>query len=169
MKQQTIPHDSTVLAQSIYSEFEATRTAFLGLLETLSDADWKRNSANRAWNVGELMAHITQFIDVALPMLVKNARKGKAMSLPKWLANRVNVMMARSYARKLTRQSIAQRYEAAHAAALALLDGVKDREWDMVTCFPDGERITIEGLFRRHAHHFEEHAQQVRQGLRRDA
>ena len=169
MKQQTITRDSTALRQTIRSEFETSHANFLRLLETLSETDWKRKSANRAWDVGELMGHMTQYLDVALPMLVQNARKGKAMRLPKALANRINVMMARSYARKLSRQTIAQRYETAQRAALALLDGVKDEEWGLSTCFPDGERITIEGLFRRPAQHFEEHAQQVRLGLRRES
>ncbi|GAC1365755.1 MAG: hypothetical protein NVS2B12_26500 [Ktedonobacteraceae bacterium] len=169
MKQQTtIARDSAALIQPIRADLATTRSAFLALLDTLSDEEWKSRSANRAWKIGEMMAHTTQYIDVALPMLVKNARNRKTMSLPPFLANRINVMLTRSYARKLTRQSIARRYETAHTAALALLEGVQDQEWDLATCFPDGERITIEGLFRHHAHHFEEHAQQVQQGLHRN-
>ena len=85
-------------------------------------------------------------------------------------SNRLNVIMTRIGAIGLTRQSAAEKYNAAHASALRALEGVEDQEWDLGVDYPGWDRllnghVTLERLFRYLAIHFQVHAEQIRQGL----
>ena len=49
--------DGTITRESARAEIEATRTAFHELLDSLSEADFKKKSGNGAWSNGQLMWH----------------------------------------------------------------------------------------------------------------
>jgi hypothetical protein len=108
---------------------------------------------------------MTSYLDLVVPLGLANARKGKNMpKLPGFIMNRVNFMMARSYTRKQSRQTIAATYDKAHARALELLDGIGEAEWGLATTLPIG-RLNIEEIFKHHTRHFQLHRQDILEGL----
>jgi len=150
---------------AIRSQFEATRTAFHGLLESLSADDWKGKSGNEGWTVGQLMWHIAWGAGY-FPQGVEACRKGKAPNPPTWLMNPANLLVTRLGSRGATPTSVAEKYDRAHAAILECLDGVGDDEWQLgVKAF--GRYTTIEGTFERFSEHYLEHETEIRQGLGR--
>src|SRR5689334_24571631 len=134
---------------AIRADMEATRTAYHQLLDSLSDADLQRPCAISKWTIQEVLCHMTLLIEQAVPMMVKQARKGKPM--PKLLDTRfghwMNYQMAVRAARKATPAVIGQRYDAAHSNLLRLLESVREREWTLPTGYPDGRPLTMETVF----------------------
>jgi hypothetical protein len=152
---------------TIRADMEATRMAYHRLLDTLSDAEMQRPCAISTWTIQEVLCHMALLIEQAVPMMVKQARKGKSM--PKLLDTRfghwMNYQMAVRAARKATRASIAQRYDAAHSNLLQLLENVRESEWVLPTAYPDGRALTMETVFHVPTEHFELHAAWIRQTL----
>jgi DNA-binding CsgD family transcriptional regulator len=106
-------------------------------------------------------------VEQAVPMMAKQARKRKSM--PRLLDTRfghwMNYQMAVRAARKATRASLAQRYNAAHSNLLQLLDNVHAEEWNLPTAYPDGRPLTMETVFHVPTEHFELHAAWIQQAL----
>jgi hypothetical protein len=152
---------------TIHADMEATRTAYHRLLDSLSDADLQQPCVISKWTIQEVLCHMALLIEQAVPMMVKQARKGKPM--PKLLDTRfghwMNYQMAVRAARKATRASIARRYDAAHANLVRLLENVRESEWDLPTAYPDGRPLTMETVFHIPTEHFELHAAWIRQTL----
>lgn len=151
------------------SELEITRQAFHALLALLAPEDWDRPSHNPAWTIGELLWHITSYLLVIPQQLIwlqTNTFPDPFTASADEL-NAENEQQTREEARGHTVSSIAQTYEAGHAAALAALDRVRDDQWQCGVQLPDmgptfhDEYRTIEGLFRYHGRHFAEHAPQI--------
>ena len=151
--------------EAILANFEATRAAYHELLGSLSEEDWRHKSGNAGWTVGQLLWHIAWGAGY-FPQGVEACRKGKAPNPPAWLMNPLNLLITRIGSRNATPLSVGDKYDAAHAAILACLDGVQDGEWQMgVTAF--GRYTTIAGTFQRFRDHFEEHEADIRKGLGR--
>src|SRR5262249_51304963 len=131
---------------TIRADMEATRTAYHWLLDSLSDAEMQLPCVISTWTIQEVLCHMALLIEQAVPMMVKQARKGKSM--PRLLDTRfghwLNYQMAVRATRKATRASIAQRYDAAHSNLLRLLENVRESEWDLPTAYPDGRPLTME-------------------------
>jgi hypothetical protein len=152
---------------TIRADMEATRTAYHRLLDALSDADLQRPCVISKWTIQEVFCHMALLLEQAVPMMIKQARKGTSM--PKLLDTRfghwLNYQMAVRAARKATHASIAQRYDAAHANLLRLLENVRESAWDLPTAYPDGRPLTMETVFHVPTEHFELHAAWIRQTL----
>lgn len=147
--------------EEIRAELAATRAAFHEILGGLSDADWRRDTANPGWNVGHLLHHLTWSLEV-LPREVASARRSQGMyNLPPALGNPLSAAITRWGARRHSLASIARRYDAAYAAVLQTLDEVRDDEWRQGAPFWGKGYIDIEGLFRAQAHHIVEHGGQI--------
>jgi hypothetical protein len=149
---------------AIRAELEQTRVAFHRLLDSLSEADWKRKSRNPAWTTGELMSHMAQILDF-YRNCIENARRGKATvpGLPLPLLNWLNAFDTRRKARKATSAQVAQSYDANHARLLALLNTIQPHDWGLKTRSPlsPGGYLTIEAAFHGPTTHFKEHREQV--------
>jgi hypothetical protein len=151
--------------EAIRAELETTRTQYHELLNSLSDEDWKRRSGNEGWAAGQVLWHIAWGAGY-FPQGVEACRKGKARNPPPWLMNPANFLITRIGSRRATPASVAAKYDAAHAAILACLDGVKDDEWQLgVKSF--GRFTTIEGTVERFNDHFREHEAEIKRGLGR--
>jgi hypothetical protein len=145
----------------VRADLAATRTAVQQILAGMSAADWRRRSANPAWTVGEVLAHLTLSLE-HVPREVECARRGRGMyNLPRILAGPVNMLATRLLARRYTWQTIARQYDAAYAAALRTLEGVGDDEWRLGARFFGEGFKDIETLFRGQAHHLAEHGQDI--------
>src|SRR5689334_13008626 len=134
---------------TIRADMEASRTAYHRLLDSLSDADPQRPCVISKWTIQEVLCHMALLLEQAVPMMVRQARKGKPM--PKLLDTRfghwLNYQMAVRAARKATPAVIGQRYDAAHSNLLRLLESVREREWTLPTGYPDGRPLTMETVF----------------------
>ncbi len=150
---------------SIRAELDQTHAAYHELLGSLSEEDWRARSANPAWRVGQLMWHVVRGMEF-FSEAVGQCRRGKAPNPPAFLVNIGNVVLTRLGSRGATPGSVAQKYDAAHAALLTCLDGVKDDEWQLsVTSY--GTFHTIESTFGSVAEHYEEHQADILKGLGR--
>jgi uncharacterized protein (TIGR03083 family) len=151
--------------EAIRGELEATRSQYRELLDSLSDEDWNKKSGNPAWNVRQLMWHLargTEFVSET----VGQCRRGKAPNPPAFLIDTGNTLLNRWGSRGATRESVAAKYEAGHAALVTLLDTLADDEWQKgVTAYRTP--FTIESSFRSVREHFEEHEADIKQGLGR--
>jgi hypothetical protein len=58
---------------------ETTRTAYRKLLQSLSDAEMARPCAISKWTIKEVLCHMVLLVEQAVPMMVKQSRKGKPM------------------------------------------------------------------------------------------
>jgi len=153
---------------AIRAEMNASRQAFHALLNAVPPEDWRRKSLATAFTVAELFEHIVHGLEL-IPEEVEAIRKGKNyLNFPSWFTGKISLLMTRRAARNATPQSIAERYDAAHAEALRLLDTVRDDEWRKGAHFFGEGYWTMEFIFRGVvSQHFEEHAAQIRETLRR--
>ncbi|MGD2077159.1 MAG: DinB family protein [Chloroflexota bacterium] len=148
--------------QAIRAELEETRVAFHALLATIPDDAFEQATRNPAWNVRQMLYHIVMAVEM-LPQDIKLIRKGRLISPPAWLFNRVNVYVTRWRARNHTRESLAIAYDKAHAAVLAIMDDMQAGEWSLTGKYPavggeltGGER-SIAMMYHYLSQHFQEH------------
>lgn len=143
--------------QTMRAELEATRTAFLAFLDSLSEDQWHQKSLDSAWTVGEVMVHLLWALE-QLPKEVASARRGKGMfNMPKMLADPLSYWYTRWMARSATPESISRRYNAAMTAVLRTLDNVKESDLTLGAPFYGHGFYTIADLFHTPAEHFAEH------------
>jgi len=143
---------------------EETRSAFHAVVESLTDADWHRKTSSTAWTIGEMLTHLT-FTLAHTPEAIEHLRQGKNYHNPpsflNWLGHLINRRLAQQSARSQTRASILARYDKAHTAMLATVEGMRDDEWGRgANCFGAGYK-TILDLCQMLSSHFQEHAAQI--------
>lgn len=154
------------LREQIRRELASNRRAYHALLATLTDADLHRPSANAAWTIKEVLFHMSASLAYVAPEIAA-ARRGKNLyPMPPWLYDWLNVWLARRSSAKQTRQTLAQRYDAAYDATIRSLDTIQEDEWGKRTKFFAFE-ASIETLFRRQTEHFLAHATEIRQVIER--
>ena len=157
--------ESAPRREAIRAELKTTRAAYHELLNSLSPEDWEKKSGNPAWSVGQLMWHIA-WGDNFAPQAVASCKRGRGLNPPQFIGNTVNMLITRWGARRATPQSVADKYDATHTAILAVLDKVKEGEWDKgAKIF--GEFFTVESVLRSPVSHFKEHEADVLKGLGR--
>src|SRR6476661_3627205 len=112
----------TVDRQAILAELEATRVAFHELLDSLSDAELTRPSANAGWTVKEDLWHIAYAVGF-MSGLIERARTGRQglRFIPAPLRDWGSLQLVRWSARRTDRAALARRYDAGHARFLASL------------------------------------------------
>lgn len=155
--------------EELRAELEATRSAYHALLAQISAADWRRPDGDSRRTIGEDLVHITGYLESVLPLGVAAARQGKAHVLPPLppaLVHGISYLGSKFQSRGQTGQTVAARYDTAHAAALALLAGIGDAEWPLATTLVS-DHFTVAELFHHHTVHFAEHAAAIRLTLRR--
>jgi hypothetical protein len=166
-----LPGGETV-REELRAGMETTRVAFHALLDSLTDEDWHKPSGNPAWTIGQVAFHMT-LAPRMLPADVRLIRRGRRIPKPPaFLFNRLNVLLTRLGARRLTRQIVSEKYDTAHALAVGALDTIGEDEWGKGLDYPSWDpllsgHVTLERLFRYLTVHFECHAAQIREGLSR--
>ncbi len=107
--------------------------------------------------MAEVFVHLTWALE-QLPREVESARRGKGMfNMPKRLSDFFSYWYIRWTARSAKREPVGRRYDAAIAASLRALDGVKDDEWALGADFYGHGFHTIADLFRVPGQHITEH------------
>lgn len=142
---------------AIRAELEASRTAFLALVDATSDERWQRRSPTTRWTEGQVLVHLTWAVE-QLPREVESARRGKGMfNFPKRVADPLSYWITRWMARKATRESLAQRYNEAIAAVLETLGDVQESDWERGARFYGERFYTVAELFHTPADHLAQH------------
>src|SRR5215208_628334 len=149
---------------AILAELEQTRRSYHELLGSLTDVEWRRKSRNPAWSVGQLMWHLASGIKFSADG-VERSKNGKGFNPPGFLVNPMNTMMTKFGARKATKDSVAQDYDAGHQKILVALDAVGDDDWKKGAKF-FGQPMTVEDQLHSVKQHFDEHNADI-QAVRR--
>ena len=150
---------------ALRNELESTRAAFHALLDSLSEADWKKKSANAAWSVGQLMWHLGFGMDF-FPRAIEYCRKGTGPNPPAFVIGIGNVMITRFGSRGATPRSASEKYDEGNAKLLSLLDSIGDDEWSKSARIYQND-YTIAKLFPEVTVHFREHEADILKGLGR--
>jgi hypothetical protein len=147
--------------EALRAQLEETRLAFHTLVESLTEAQWHSKIRSTAWTVGEVMTHLALSLAFK-PETIAHVRRGKNhLNLPPWLTPRIGYLLVKYSARRKTRHSILARYDQAHGALLACLDGITDQEWNLgAFCYGEGYK-TLREVCQAPVSHFQEHAAQV--------
>lgn len=160
---------ATTTGETLRQELKETRLAYHALLAAIPDSAWDNPTPNPAWNVRQMMFHITLALRF-LPGDIALLRRGHSLKVPPWLFNRVNEWYTGWAGNRQTRSSLAAEYDRHHESALALLDTIEPDEWMLAGEYPDINQNlqgtqTIADMFHYLTVHFEEHAADVRQSL----
>jgi hypothetical protein len=78
-------------------------------------------------------------------------------NMPVWVRDPLSLLATRWQARATTRELASHRYAAAIAAVDALLDTIKDDEWQCGARFYGERFYSVEDLYHTPAHHLAEH------------
>ena len=164
--------------EAIYKQLESTRSRFHSLLDSLSEADFEKQSLNPGWTNGEILAHMTFgfiVINVLLPMARLWGRLPKGSS--KWFAwllnaltgpfNWFNAVGTRGQGKVFTYQRLGKIYDRAYFSLLQKIDSIKEDEWERGMYYPTkwdanfDEFMTLEKLFHYPVIHFNFHLTQI--------
>ena len=162
----------------IVEQLETTRAKFHTLLAVLSEQDFQRQSLNRGWTNGEILAHMTFgfiVINVLLPLARLWGKLPKGSS--RWFAwllnsftgpfNWFNALGARSQAKFFTRQRIGKIFDRVYFSLLKKVNSIQEGEWQHGMYYPTkwdsnfSEFMTLEKLFQYPIIHFNFHLGQI--------
>ncbi len=170
--QQEMGYDVSALAATFRSELAAAHAEFQQVLEHLTNEDLALPTSNPAWSVGEQLMHIVywlQYTPEAVQLVRKRAslRSRLSRAVPAALFDQLNIWLTHQAARGQTRQTILQRYNLAHQAALNTLESIRPEEWTQGALFAafHGEYRTITTIFRSNIVHQAEHLDVIRRAL----
>ncbi len=153
--------------QAIREHLASTHLGFHALLDGLTNSDLRRRSGNPAWTVGAVLTHLVWSLEL-LPREVTSARKGQGMfNLPPTLRDVLNAWATCLAARGQTTETLRHRYDAAFAAAMATLEGVRDSELQVGARFWSEGFRDIAGLYAGQVDHLAEHGVDVRRAVPR--
>lgn len=167
MSDKTNPKD---IKEGLRKELEGTRLAYHALLEELDDSVLDQPSVNPAWNIGQVLYHITtahQF----LPQDVRIFRGGRMITPPDWLFNFINVWFTRLSSMRRDRRSLAKLYDERHRTVMKTLAGIQDDEWGITADSADrqgflgGGMATLADMFHYLTTHYDEHEADIRESL----
>ena len=149
--------------ERLRADLEAARDEYHRALATITDEQWTMPSSNPKWTVGAVLAHIVLGLDT-VPLRLRAARQGRPrMRMPRVAFDIVNTWLSRRLSRKHDRATIGRYFDEKHTVVLALLDGVDDREWALVS-HVYVQRFTVEEIFGYQVEHIRGHIAEVTAG-----
>ncbi len=162
--------------EALQKEIEETRIRFHQLLDEIPDSAFDKPSGNAAWNVGEVLYHMS----IAPRFLVEDVRmiSGQRWAyrlipilFPKRLFDWLNARLTRYGARHLSRQFLADEYEKAHRRTLETLSKLNEGDMQKSLEYPDWDpllsgKVTMERLFHYVKAHFDSHEEEIRRALK---
>ena len=155
------------IRQRLRSELDTTRQEFHQLLNEIAEEDLDQPSLNPTWTIREVLYHMS-LAPRNLPSDVRLIRHLKWVPrIPAGPFNRLNAYLTQRGARKTTKNSLAEKYDQAHARTLGALETIADEEWAFGVNYPDwdpmlSEPVTLERLFQYISLHFNAHAQEIK-------
>jgi hypothetical protein len=159
----TRPIDTTDARRSeIRAGLEDARTAFQDLLMSLAREDLGSRSSRSDWTVFEAAVHVVASLE-RTPALIAALRRDKDyMNVPMPVAEPAKRLITWSLARFATREALARRFDAAHAAIVVVLATIGDDEWARSGRAYGEGTWSVEHAFRHQAEHVHEHIHQIR-------
>ncbi len=146
--------------ERLRTELEAARDEYHRVLATITDEQWAMPSGNPRWTVGGVLAHIVLGLET-VPLRLRAARQQRPrMRMPRVAFDVINTWLTRRLSRRHDRTTIGRHFDEKHAAVLALLDGVDDREWELVSHVYI-QRFTVEEIFAYQVAHIRGHLAEV--------
>ncbi len=173
---------------ALRSELEASRLAFHALLDSLSEAELKKQSLNPRWTNEEVLFHIALGFFV-LPTLLPLARffgrfpKSFSQPLARLLDrcttpfNWINALSTRLGGSVWTPTSLGNTFDWVHARLVKTLDSLSEQEWQRCGMYAPThwdpvsfkDYMTLEDMFRMPLLHFTFHAKQIAREQNRGA
>jgi hypothetical protein len=161
----------------LHQEIEATRLAFHGLLDSISEDNYYLPSDNPAWTVGQVLYHMSlapRFMILDAQMIGRQRWIYRLIPriFPKRLFDWLNAHLTRFGARKLSCQLLGEEYDRGHSATLRALDSLSEADFAKSLPYPDWDplltgEVTMEYLFGYIKRHFDSHAEQIEKGIQR--
>ena len=158
------------IKEQLRVEIESTCQDFHQLLAEIPEEMLDKPSLNPDWTIRETLYHMS----LAPRNLKQDVRLIRNLKwVPKPPAgpfNLLNSYFTRRGARDLDKTGLAAKYDEAHASALAVLETMKDEEWQYSVEYPDWDpmlsgQVTLERLFHYIRLHFDTHAEEIRSVL----
>jgi len=167
------------ISESIRLEYEAARSTFHTVLNSLSEDDMRAKSHNPGWTNGEILFHLTfGFIILSsllplakffghLPKFYSQVFAGILNSMT-WFFNRVNQAGARSGGRLYSRQSIGYKFDKTINGLIKKSAAIEEREWQSGMYYPTkwdslfSRFMTLEKLFHYPVIHMQFHLDQIK-------
>jgi Mycothiol maleylpyruvate isomerase N-terminal domain len=116
-------------AEALAKKFEAKAQEATGVIERLSDADWKKTTSAEKWPVG-VVAHHMAMAHEAIAGLMKTVSGGQSVpNLTMDMLNQMNAKHAQEHATCTKAETLALHRKSA-AAAAAAVRGLGDAELD---------------------------------------
>ena len=160
------------IREELRQEIEETKAAFHELLDYVPDEAFPMPSDNPAWNVGEVLYHMSiapRMLGKDVKMIVDHNWVYRALPsiVPQALFDWTNKKLTKFGARHMSREFLAEAYDKAHESTIAALDSVEDSDFSKHVEYPDWDPmlsgdITLERLFHYIKAHFDAHAGQIR-------
>jgi hypothetical protein len=164
------------LKEDLAQELESTRQNFHHLLDSVPEALYNHPSANPAWTIGDVLYHLT----IGLPalhfeiwMIRFTPWMFKTLSdTTSRIFNWGNALFARQ-PKRITRQRLLKAYEAGHSGLISSLRQVREEDFRKSVSYPEAfvselaGVVTVERLFRYVTLHFEVHAKQIEDALKK--
>jgi hypothetical protein len=170
--------DEKRVKEKILVEYEATRSSFQALLNSLSDEDLQRKSLNPGWTNGEILFHMTfafMILSSLIPLVRFFGRLPRSYS--KLFArilngltgffNWINGLGARGGGRIYRGERISKKFNKVIFSLLRRLDAIPEKEWQRGMYYPTRwdalfkEYMTLEDVFLYPVIHFKFHLKQI--------
>jgi len=156
-----IDGNSTRVKDDLRQRLERARAEFYSLLDSIEDSQWNLPSRLPKWTIGATFAHICAGLGT-IPLRMKSAREGKPKQwMPRFVFDFVNTSLTKKLGRQYDRTSVRRYFDEQYAAAVALLEGVQDSEWDLVSRTYI-QRWTVQELFAYQPAHIAEHLDAIK-------
>jgi hypothetical protein len=164
------------LKEDLAQELESTRQNYHHLLDSVPEALYTHPSTNPAWTIGDVLYHLT----IGLPAL--RFEIWMIRSTP-WMFKTLNDTTSRIFnwgnglfarqPKRITRQRLLKAYEAGHAGLISSLRRVREADWGKSVIYPEAfvselaGVVTVERLFHYVTLHFEVHAKQIEDAIKK--
>ena len=165
-------------AKEICDLYYSTRDEFHGLLESVSEEDWKRQSLNSGWSNGEILAHIVfgfLILNALFPMarmwgkLPRETSKpfARFLNLITGPFNWINALGARGQGKVFTYHRIGRVFDKTISSLISKANCLQDDEWQTGMYYPTkwdpnfSDFMTLKKLFLYPVDHFRLHQNQI--------
>ena len=149
-------------------EIVETQQRFNELLERIPETLYLQPSDNPAWNIGQVLYHMSiaprfMVTDVAMIMRSPRAVQNLISFFPQRVFDWLNMRMTQRGAKRPTPEYLRAEYDQAHDRVLALFDTLDESDFKMSMHYPGWDpmlqgEVTLAELFGYIKRHFEAHA-----------
>ena len=148
------------------TELDQSRAEYRELIGGMSEADLSRCPPGYTWTNRQAAWHLA-FLQNRVPRTAPRIRSGRGMDPPKLVWRTMGVgfdIYAKLSGRRANRERLLVWYDEGHQAAVALLDDVREDEWERRAPWLGGQASLAEQFAFLRAH-FSEHADDLRKSL----